>query len=164
MMLSNSSSIRGIARRFSVTLTIVFVLVMSVTVFAQTTISTGSIQGTVSDPSGALVSGAKVKIINKATGQIISTTTSSAGTYSSGALIPADYMVRVEAKGFKTTELPVSVQVGVTAPGNVKLQVGEASEGRNKLRSYKEWILLDLFRRAFRSYCAHRGGWCGHQR
>src|SRR6266849_9608987 len=127
-MLSNSSSIRGIARRFSVTLTIVFVLVMSVTVFAQTTISTGSIQGTVSDPSGALVSGAKVKIINKATGQIISTTTSSAGTYSSGALIPADYMVRVEAKGFKTTELPVSVQVGVTAPGNVKLQVGEASE------------------------------------
>src|SRR5437660_11393875 len=102
--------------------------VLSPGILAQTTISTGSIQGTITDPSGAVVNGAQITITNKATGQVINTSTSSSGTYASGALIPADYVVRVEAKGFSTTELPVSVQVGVTAPGNVKLQVGEASQ------------------------------------
>src|SRR5438445_13189481 len=102
--------------------------VLSPGILAQTTISTGSIQGTVTDPSGAVVSGATVKITNKATGQGISTTTSSAGTYTSGALLPGEYVVRVEGQGFKTSELPVTVQVGVTSAGNVKLNVGEASQ------------------------------------
>ncbi len=95
---------------------------------AQTTISTGSIQGTVTDQSGATLSGARVSITNKSTGRVISVSTTSAGTYASGALIPGTYVVRVEAQGFKTTELSVTVQVGVTAPGNVKLQVGQASQ------------------------------------
>ena len=128
-MLSNPSSPRRYATSFSVSLiTIAVVLAAALTVFAQTTISTGSIQGTVTDPSGAVVSGATVKITNKATGQGISTTTSSAGTYTSGALLPGEYVVRVEGQGFKTSELPVTVQVGVTSAGNVKLNVGEASQ------------------------------------
>jgi hypothetical protein len=36
--------------------------------------------------------------------------------------------VRVEAKGFRSVELPVTLQVSVTSPGNVKLEVGEASQ------------------------------------
>ena len=49
---------------------------------AQTTVATGSIQGSVTDPSGAVVVGAKVTITNKATGQVITvTTTSSAFNY-----------------------------------------------------------------------------------
>ncbi len=96
--------------------------------WAQTTISTGSIQGTVLDPSNAVVGDAKVTITNKATGQVLTTTTSSAGAYTSGALIPGEYVVRVEAKGFRTTDLPVTVQVGVTSSGSVRLQVGEASQ------------------------------------
>jgi len=95
---------------------------------AQTTISTGSIQGTVSDPSGATLPNAKVSITNKSTGRVINVSTTSAGTYVSGALIPGTYTVRVEAQGFKTSELQVTVQVGVTASGNVKLQVGQASQ------------------------------------
>lgn len=95
---------------------------------AQTTISTGSIQGTVIDPSKAVVGGAKVTVTNKATGRVINTITSSTGNYSSGALLPGEYSVRIEDKGFKTVELPVTVQVGVTAAANVKLQVGEASQ------------------------------------
>ncbi len=95
---------------------------------AQTTVSTGSIEGTVSDPTGAAVANATVTITGKATGQVYTKTTTSTGAYSSGSLIPGDYSVRVEAPGFSTTVLNVTVQVGVTANGNVKLSLGTASQ------------------------------------
>lgn len=95
---------------------------------AQTTISTGSIQGLVTDPSGAVVPNAKISISNKATGRLITTKSTSAGAYASGALTPGDYFIRVEAQGFKTSEESVTVQVGVTATGDIKLQVGEATQ------------------------------------
>ncbi|HKU27562.1 MAG TPA: carboxypeptidase regulatory-like domain-containing protein, partial [Candidatus Sulfotelmatobacter sp.] len=97
-------------------------------VMAQTTVAQGSIQGTVTDPSGAVVGGAKVSITNRANGQTSSTTTSSSGTYNSGGLIPGDYVVRIEAKGFKTTTVPIVVQVAVTVSGNIKLEVGQESQ------------------------------------
>ena len=62
-------------------------------VAAQATISTGSVQGTVVDPQGAAVPGAKITITNKGTGQTIHLTTTSTGTYTSGLLIPGDYLV-----------------------------------------------------------------------
>src|SRR5690348_11889033 len=88
--------------------TAVLSLLVLPSLMAQTTISTGSIQGTVTDPSGAVLSGAKISITNKATNQVITTSSNSAGTYASGALIPGQYLLRVEAKGFKATELPVT--------------------------------------------------------
>jgi len=106
------------------TLTLVFTSVS----LAQTTVAQGSIQGTVTDASGAVVGGAKVIIMNKANGQQSTTMTSSSGTYNSGGLIPGDYVVRVEAKGFKTTEVPIVVQVTVTSSGNVQMQVGQESQ------------------------------------
>ncbi|MGC2327531.1 MAG: carboxypeptidase regulatory-like domain-containing protein [Candidatus Sulfotelmatobacter sp.] len=104
------------------------VLAGSALMLAQTTISTGSIQGVVTDQTGAVVSGAKISINNKATGRVITTTTTSAGAYASGALIPGDYTLRVEAPGFSTSELAVIVQVGVTSTGNIKLHVGQAAQ------------------------------------
>ncbi len=103
-------------------------LLCSVAGFAQTTVSTGSITGSVTDPADAVVSGAKVSIINKGKGQVIVLSTNGAGNYASGALTPGNYVVRVEAKGFKTTEVPVVVQVNTTANGNVKLIVGETNQ------------------------------------
>jgi hypothetical protein len=92
--------------------------------FAQTTVSTGSIVGTVSDPSGLVVSGASVTITNVATGQLIDLTTNSAGSFNSGALIPGNYRTQVSAKGFSTAELSLAVLVGNTATVNVQLQIG----------------------------------------
>jgi len=103
-------------------------LAFQISLSAQTTASTGSIQGTVIDPSGAVVGGAKVTINNKSNGRLITVTTTSSGAYTSGALTPGDYTIRVEAPGFRTTEIPVTVQVGVTASGNAKLQVGQANQ------------------------------------
>src|ERR1700732_5017032 len=122
--MSNFSSSR-LNTRFSLLTLIALLMVLSSTVVsAQTTVAQGSIQGTVTDPSGAVVSGAKITITNKATAQVSTTSSSSSGTYNSGGLIPGDYVVRVETKGFKTTQLPVVVQVAVTSPGNVKLELG----------------------------------------
>ncbi len=97
-------------------------------IFAQATIATGDIQGTISDPSGSRIAGAKVSISSKVTGQTFTVSTNPVGTYSSGALIPGRYILRVEVSGFKTMESPVVVQVGVTSSGNITLQIGEAKE------------------------------------
>jgi Carboxypeptidase regulatory-like domain len=128
-MMSKQNSPLRFAIRFSVIVLAALALVLSPAVaLAQTTISTGSIVGTVTDPSGAVVGGAKVQIKNKATGQVITTNSSSAGTFSSGALTPGEYEVRVESQGFKSAEVPVVVQVNTTASANVKLAVGESSQ------------------------------------
>jgi len=75
----------------------VLALGLTAGIYAQTTIATGSIQGTVIDPAGAVVPGAKVTVTGKSTGQIIHATTGNAGSYNSGALIPGQYQVKVAA-------------------------------------------------------------------
>src|SRR5271170_4886190 len=107
---------------------LVVACLLSSVLLAQTTISTGSIVGTVTDPTGAVVSGAKVQITNKGTSQVFTTTTTSSGAYASGALRPGDYIVRIEASGFKTTQIPVIVQVNITSSANAKLIVGESAQ------------------------------------
>lgn len=103
-------------------------LFFSAVALAQTTVSTGSIVGTVSDPSGAVVNGARVTITNTATGQVSSVTTNSAGAFNSGALTPGDYRAQASAKGFSTVAQVITVQVGNTASFNPKLQVGQESQ------------------------------------
>jgi len=120
---SNWKSFAALMAAFALAFCFLFTSVAS----AQTTIGTGSISGLVTDPSGAAVPGATVTITNKDTGQVANLQTTSTGTYASGALSPGTYVVRVSATGFKTTQTPVTVQVGVTSTGNVKLQVGVSS-------------------------------------
>src|SRR5215831_11225433 len=111
----------------------ILILSWSLTLFtlpasSQSTVSTGSIQGTIEDPNGDVVAGATITITNKANGQTVKLTSSSAGTYASGALQPATYEVRVENRGFRTAVLTLAVQVGVTTSGNVKLAIGQTTE------------------------------------
>jgi Carboxypeptidase regulatory-like domain len=93
--------------------------------FSQSTVGTGSIVGTVSDPSGAIVKGAEVTITNVATGQTISLVTNSAGSFNSGALIPGNYKTQISAKGFSSIEASTVVLLGNTATVNVILQIGQ---------------------------------------
>jgi carboxypeptidase family protein len=90
----------------------------------QVTTSTGSIQGVIVDAKGGAVTSAKVTISNKATGQAAMPSVNDSGVYVSGALKPGEYLVRVEAAGFKTAELTVMVEVGVVSSGNLTLEVG----------------------------------------
>src|SRR6266481_870907 len=111
-----------------------FILCISLTTFAllpagaQSTVATGSIQGTVTDPNGAVVPNATITITNKATGQSSKLSSGGSGTYASGALVPGDYEVHIEAKGFHTQVLNIPVQVGNTASGNIKMTVGQSTE------------------------------------
>src|SRR5579871_3949730 len=70
--------------------------------FAQST--SGSITGTVSDQTGALVPTAKVQVINEDTGSVRSTVTTSAGVFNVPSLDVGAYRVRVTATGFTTYE------------------------------------------------------------
>jgi Carboxypeptidase regulatory-like domain len=94
---------------------------------AQATTSTGSIEGAVTDAQGGVVPNAKVTVSGKDTGQVINLTTSSAGEFSTGALIPGVYVVRVEAPSFKTSETTLVVRVGQITPANTRLEVGAAA-------------------------------------
>ncbi|HEY6339189.1 MAG TPA: carboxypeptidase regulatory-like domain-containing protein [Candidatus Sulfotelmatobacter sp.] len=114
--------------RFSLlALVTILALLFSSVALAQTTVATGSIAGTVADATGAVVPNAKVTITGAATGQIIHATSNTSGGYSAGNLVPGVYSVRVEAKGFKTTQLTLDVKVDTAANGSVKLEIGQES-------------------------------------
>jgi hypothetical protein len=93
----------------------------------QAGLSTGTIQGTVLDPNGAAVSAAKVTIHSKGTGASNAVDVTGAGQFSSGPLVPGDYVVRVEANGFKSIEIPVTVRVGNISGLSINLEIGSAS-------------------------------------
>ena len=103
-------------------------LLSSAFLLAQTTVGSGSISGNVTDPTGAVVSGAKVVVTNTGTGQTQTLTTNASGDYSSGPLDPGSYKVQVSAKGFSSVVQAMTVQVGNTSTANVKLQLGQESQ------------------------------------
>src|ERR1700722_7421973 len=70
------------------------VLIFAVASWGQTTVGTGSINGTVSDPAGAVVSGARVTITSTETGQSLRLNASPSGAYTSGPLAPGTYKVQ----------------------------------------------------------------------
>src|SRR5580698_9307118 len=105
-----------VSRLFTITVLAVTLLsLFSAAAWSQTTVSQGSIQGTVTDQTNAVVPDAAITITSRTTGQSVNVRTSSAGTYNSGGLPVGDYEVRVRAKGFKTAALTVPVQITVTS-------------------------------------------------
>jgi hypothetical protein len=112
---------------FFVAIVLIASVIAPISALAQSTIATGSIQGTILDSSGAVIPDAKVTIRNKDTGQLFQVATSSTGAYTSGGIVPGNYAVRVEAAGFKTVEDSVVVKVGETTGANVTLSVGSGS-------------------------------------
>ena len=95
-------------------------------------IDTGSVTGTVKDPGGAVIPGAKIILKNDGTGVIAATTSTATGTYSFGGLNPGSYTLQGEAAGFKTFlahGLEVHVQKSVTV--DVPMDVGVASQTVN---------------------------------
>jgi Carboxypeptidase regulatory-like domain/TonB dependent receptor len=89
----------------------------------------GSIEGTVTDPSGSAVGGASVTGRNLDTGLSITTVTTDAGLYSLANLPPGRYTVTVEGPNMKKySREGVTVQTGATVPMDVQMQLGAVSE------------------------------------
>jgi len=89
----------------------------------------GSIIGTVTDPQGNAVSGAKVMVTSVTKNTTEETATNESGNFSVIHLIPDTYRVKVEAPGFKVNDVAsVLVQVDTTARVDAQLQVGAVTQ------------------------------------
>ena len=102
------------------------VVALCATAFAQ---GTSSLTGTVTDPNGAVVSGATVTATNVATNISTSTQTTDAGVYRFQTLPVGNYTVKVEASGFSAAQIEqVVLTVAQVVTQDVKLAVGSAAE------------------------------------
>jgi Carboxypeptidase regulatory-like domain len=89
---------------------------------------TGTISGTVTDASGAVVPSAVVTITNKANGSERVLNANSDGLYSAPSLPPGDYEVKAEMQGFRTTVRAAQVLAGSPTTVDMAMQVGATRE------------------------------------
>jgi hypothetical protein len=95
--------------------------------FAQ--VDEGSITGTVTDASGAVLPNAEVTLLNTDQGITVQTSTAAGGTYTFAPVRAGHYQITVTAQGFaKTTQSNLTVNVGTPLTVNIQLKVGQASE------------------------------------
>jgi hypothetical protein len=107
--------------------TILLIAAFALTAFAQS--NRAEITGTVTDPNGAAIKDATVKITNPATGASREVKTSDEGNYSAPSLDIGIYIVEVSATGFKTERREnVKLNVGDKLGVDVVLQAGQVSD------------------------------------
>ena len=100
------------------------ILIAQIAIYAQT----GSISGTVTDPNGAVVPGATVKVKGES-GQEFSSVSNDSGVYRIPAVSNGTYTVTVTAQGFKTSAVTnVKVDVGTPITVDAKLEIGAVGE------------------------------------
>src|SRR5262249_10558819 len=99
----------------------------SSSLFAQT--FRGGIQGTVTDTTGAVVTGADISVNSPATGLTRTARTDASGSYFISELPIGSYNVTVRARGFRPTEVKdVSVRVSPTQQVSVELVLGDVTQ------------------------------------
>jgi len=112
------------------------IVVASAQLFAQ--VSTSTITGMVTDPSGAAVPGAKVTAKNEATGVTYQMNSTSGGNYAFSSVIPGQYTITVSKAGFKNfTSVRNVLTVGVPLVVDARLQIGTGSETIEVQSSYE---------------------------
>jgi hypothetical protein len=105
---------------------IAFLALLAGVVWAQ---STGTIQGIVTDASGAVIPNATITITNQGTGESHTVVTESAGFYSLPSLQPGSYRVEVKAQGFESQVANgLTLAVSSTAAQNFKLSVASSNQ------------------------------------
>ncbi|MBV9302651.1 MAG: TonB-dependent receptor [Acidobacteriaceae bacterium] len=121
-----------------VTLSAGILLVSSSPGIGQTS-DTGALAGTIFDPSGALVPGAQVKVVNESTGEIRTTVSQANGNYVVPLLPPGSYRVETTKAGFKST-IQEGVQIVVTETDALvtHLQIGQPNQEVTVLASAEQ--------------------------
>src|SRR5712664_2287809 len=119
--------LRRVIAPFSVMVILALAILSANQAYAQ--VSGATLSGTITDPSGAAIAGAKVSVTNKATGVSRDVTTDTAGLYSAPNLLPGPYEVAASASGFSTTkQADLTLTVGAQQVLNLTLKIGEASQ------------------------------------
>ena len=111
---------------FRLCLTCLLVLTAVGALLAQA--PTGTIAGTVTDQSGAVVPNAKITIVNKDTGSTREMLAGTDGTFSAAVLPAGNYDVRAEAAGFRQLVQPAIVETGTTTTANLSMLVGATKD------------------------------------
>jgi hypothetical protein len=114
-------------KRLQFCLVVFAVLALTCSAFAQ--MQNGQFSGTVLDPTGAAVAGAKVTVTNQETGLSVTLSTNSNGNYTAKEMPIGTYKLTAEAAGFKTfSDNSVVLNAGVIAHVDFKLTLGKATE------------------------------------
>src|SRR5271163_4677277 len=114
-------------RQFTLTILACTLASLAPAVFGQDVSS--KITGTVTDASGAVISGATVTATEKSRGTVYPAETNSAGVYYLSPLPIGDYVLKVSAPGFSSVERPsVSLAMDQTARIDITMPVGQASQ------------------------------------
>ena len=87
-----------------------------------------TVSGTITDPRGDAIPGAKVTAKNLGTGVSTSTTTNATGAFSMANLNPAEYEISASAAGFSTAQTKVTLAVGAKQEVNLALKVGQVTQ------------------------------------
>ena len=105
------------------------VLTLSAFSYGQaTSVNGGSIQGTITDSTGAAVPNAPLTITGIDTGSVKNVTTDGSGFYSVGPLNPGNYKVSIAAPGFQRLDVTTVIRTGTATSGSFKLTIGQSSE------------------------------------
>src|SRR6266700_2436980 len=95
--------------------------------FGQNT-NSGDVRGTVTDTSGAAISGATVTVTNNDTGVVTKFVTNNEGLYDTNSILPGNYTISFSKEGFGTLKRgPIPLQVGIVTV-DASLKVGSSSE------------------------------------
>jgi hypothetical protein len=105
----------------------VLILVSCLAGLALAQSDTARIVGTITDPSGAVVSNATVTVTDTATGRVETAKTGAAGQYTVNALPIGKYHVVVKQEGFKTADADVTLEVDQVLEISLTLETGAAS-------------------------------------
>src|SRR6059058_1034346 len=107
----------------------VLAVILAIPLGSVAQVTTATIVGTVSDPSGSAVPGAQVTARNVDTGLTRTATSGDEGTYRLEFLPVGKYVVEVTYSGFKTAQLSgIVLQVNETTRVDVPLAVGQVNE------------------------------------
>jgi hypothetical protein len=113
----------------SLKFSVVISLCLAINIFLAAQTGTSTIRGTITDPSGGVISGATVTLINTQTNATRTVTSGDTGNYVFDLITPSTYRVTVEAAGFKkkVTE-NVQALIGKPTTADVALEVGAVNE------------------------------------
>lgn len=106
---------------------VVTVMFLGISIFAQSQATTGLIQGTITDPNGAIVSGASINVKNTETGFERNVVSNGDGFFNAPLLPLGRYRVTTTATGFTDSVLDnVAVSIGQTQSFKIEMKVGGA--------------------------------------
>jgi outer membrane receptor protein involved in Fe transport len=118
---------KNVQRAGTILLVLFFFTFAVINVWAQSIVS-GELNGTLTDPSGAVVPGATITLKNLDTGATQTTSTNNTGAYRFNFLKPGSYQVSITQSGFQQVTRNVQVSVGQSTRSDLRLAVGQSTQ------------------------------------